>query len=283
MKAHPTDDFTRLLGKLGTLINVPTKILMTPENAWKNHGQLMVIKAYCHLQSIAVLAGNAGDHKPTSAAHVDHGSIAVIARAAYETYVLFSFIFLDDDHELRQFRHRVWRLSGLMSRAKLNRPPGLPLERMKQLERETDEIARLRPIIEDSPFFSMLDKQAQKNVRQGDGVRLGKALIDLAEQAGLPRKYVADMYNHFCNYSHASAISAFQLSETLNDGTSPIMARVTVGFCCILLTQMILAYATFFDEVDIVVVADSELVELLALWKGLGEAFDYMYEDWSKS
>lgn len=169
-----------------------------------------------------------------------------------------------------------------MSRMKLNRPPGLSTERMKQIERETNEIARLRPIIEGSPFFAMLDKQAQANVRRGDGVRLGEALIDLAEQAGLPRKYVADMYNHLCNYSHASAISVFQLSETLNDGTSPIMARVTVGFCCIVLTQMIMAYAKFFDEVDVAVVADTDLVELLARWKGLGEAFGDMYEDWSK-
>lgn len=282
MQAHPTADFPRLLDKLGTLINIPTKIPVTQENVWKNHGQLMVIKAFCHLRSIAVLAGHGAEQKPESMVHVDHGSIAVIGRAAYETFVLFNFIFLEEDTELRQFRHQVWRLSGLMSRAKLNRPPNLPPERLKQIERETDEIARLRPIIEGSRFFAVLDNRVQKNVRQGDGVRLGEALIDLAEQAGLPRKYVADMYTHFCNYSHAGAISVFQLSETLNDGTSPIMARVTVGFCCILLTQLILAYADFFEEVDAAVVADAELVERLALWKGMGEAFSDMYEGWSK-
>lgn len=277
MDAHPTDDFPRLLAKLGSLINVPTKVSVTSENAWKNHGQLLVIKAYCHLKSIAVLAGSSAEQNPANTSFIDHGSIAVVARAAYETYVLFNFIFLEEDPELRQFRHQVWRLSGLMSRMKLSRPQGLPPERIEQIECESAEINRLRPIIEGSRFFGMLSSHAQKNVRQGDGVRLGQALIDLAESAGLPRKYVADMYNHFCNYSHAGAISAFQLSDTLKDGTSLIMARVTVAFCCILLTQMILAYAKFFDEVNAAVMTDDELLELLGLWKGMSAAFAEMY------
>ncbi|MCC7681067.1 DUF5677 domain-containing protein [Janthinobacterium sp. FW305-128] len=279
MTATPTDDFSKLLGKLGTLINIPPKSMLTRENGWKNHGQLMVIKAYCHLQSIALLAESTAGEKSSQISHIDHGSIAVIARAAYETFVLFNFIFLEEDPELRQFRHQVWRLSGLMSRMKLNRVPGLPSERLEQIKIETNEIARLQPIIEGSRYFTMLSKQAKKNVRQGDGVRLGAALIDLAEQAGLPRKYVADMYTHFCNSSHANAISAFQLSETLKDGTSPIVARGMIGFCCILLTQMIFAYAKFFDEVQDYVVTDTELVDLLTVWATLGEAFSAMYED----
>lgn len=35
-----------------------------------------------------------------SMAQLDHGSMAVIGRAAYETYVLFNFIFLEENSEL---------------------------------------------------------------------------------------------------------------------------------------------------------------------------------------
>jgi hypothetical protein len=282
MKQHATDDFPKLLSKLGTLINVPPLIPKAPEDAWKNHGQLMVIKIFCHLQSIEVLAGHATEQGPENLAFVDHGSIAVIGRAAYETYVLFNFVFLEEDPELRVFRHQVWRLCGLTNRMKLNRPLGLSAARLQQIEHEAAEIARLRPIIEGSPFFTRLSTPAQNNIRQGDGVRLGEALIDLAVQAGLPRKYVANMYRSFCNFSHAGAISVFQLSDSLRDGTGPTMARATISFCCVIITQMISAYTKLFVEVGDAVLADAELRDLLERWRRMGEATEAMFEDGSK-
>lgn len=270
------------MSKLGGLISVPTNIALTPENAWKNQGQVMVIKAYSHLESIAELAGFRDRPGSIARSYIDYGSISVLARTTYETYVLFKFLFLDKNSSLREFRHQVWRLSGLMSRMKLNRPPGLPRERLEQIKREEAEIARLRAVIEENPFFTELDKKVQKSVRQGDGVRLGTALIDLAEQAGLPRKYAADMYAHFCNHSHASAISVYQLSDALSDRTTARLARVTVSFCCLLLTLIILSYTELFPEVDAAVAGDDELCESLALWKGIGESWTHLYDDWTR-
>lgn len=277
MTGHPTDDFPRLLSKFEHLIEVARCSPFTKENAWKAHGQLLLIKAYCHLKSIALLAGPTMGTDSSTPAYLDHGSIAVLGRSAYETYVLFNFIFLEPDPGTREFRHQVWRLSGLMSRTKLNRPKALPPERLEQIKEEEQELLRLKEVVTSSTYFSGLGENTQRNVRKGEGVRLGAALIDLAVNAGLPRKYASDMYTHFCNYSHAGAISAFQISETLNNGTSLIMVRANVAFCCVLLTRIILAYTEFFEVVDSVVAADSELTELLALWQGIGESFGQMY------
>lgn len=277
MTGHPTDDFPRLLSKFENLIEVARCIPFTEENAWKAHGQLLLIKAYCHLRSIALLAGPAMNTDMPTTAYLDHGSIAVLSRSAYETYVLFSFIFLEPDPGAREFRHQVWRLSGLMSRSKLNRPKAFPPERLEQIMAEEQESSRLKEIVTSSTHFAGLDDRTQRNVRKGEGVRLGIALIDLAVNAGLPRQYASDMYTHFCNYSHAGAISIFQISETLNNGTSLIMVRANVAFCCILLTRIILAYTEFFEVVDSVVAEDSELTELLAIWQDMGESFGKMY------
>lgn len=276
--SHPTDDFPKMLRKLGDLIQVAKAIPVNAENAWKAHGQLLLIKTFVHLSSISTLAQSAiGTSGQTNHRYIDHGSIAVLGRSAYETYVLFNFIFLEQDRDLRIFRHQVWRLSGLQSRAKLNRPKTLPLAVIAQIEREEQELTRLQGVVTSSPYFAELDSQTQRNVRRGDGVRLGAALIDLAVEAGLPRLYSSDMYTHFCNYSHAGAISVFQIQEALNNGTSPILARANIGFCCILLAQIIKAYAEFFDEIDAAVSSDSELRDLLAMWSGIRNSFAHMY------
>lgn len=279
MTGHPTEDFPKLLRKFEQLIQRAKEIPLTDENAWKAHGQLLLIKAWGHLASIETLGKSAIKRgtSETERAYVDHGSIAVLGRSAYETYVLFNFIFLAEDAGLQKFRHQVWRLSGFMSRAKLNRPKALPLKLLEQIEREAQQIVALKEIITSSPYFTQLDDRTQKNVKKGEGVRLGAALIDLAVKAGLPRMYSADMYTHFCNYSHASSISAFQISETLNDGTSSIMARANIGFCCILLVQMIMAYTEFFEEIDAMVASDDELADLLALWLGMGQRLEAAY------
>lgn len=279
MTGHPTEDFPKLLRKFEQLIQRAKDIPLTDENAWKAHGQLLLIKAWGHLASVETL-GRSAIKRGTSngeRVYVDHGSLAVLGRSAYETYVLFNFIFLTKVPELQKFRHQVWRLSGLMSRAKLNRPKALPPKVLEQIEREAQQIALLKDAITASPYFAALDDRTQKNVKKGEGVRLGTALIDLAVKAGLPRQYSADMYSHFCNYSHASSISAFQISETLNDGTSSIMARANIGFCCILLVQMIMAYTEFFEEIDAAVASDDELADLLAMWLGMGQMLEGAY------
>lgn len=278
MTGHPTEDFPKLLRKFEQLIQRAKDIPLTDENAWKAHGQLLLIKAWGHLASIETLGKSAIKRdEGAEQVYVDHGSLAVLGRSAYETYVLFNFIFLEQDPELQKFRHQVWRLSGLMSRAKLNRPKALPPWRLEQIEREAQQIAHLKEAITSNSLFAELDDRTQKNVKKGEGVRLGAALIDLAVKAGLPRQYSADMYTHFCNYSHASSISAFQISETLNDGTSSIMARANIAFCCLLLVQMIMAYTEFFDEIDVAVASDDELANLLALWLGMGRMVEKTY------
>jgi hypothetical protein len=279
MSGHPTDDFPRLLDSFERLIQIAKAVPVNEENEWKANGQLLLIKSWTHFNSIKIL-GRAAIRRDSSAAeseYVDHSSIAVLGRAVYETYVLFNFIFLAENADVRNFRHQVWRLSGLMSRAKLNRPKGLPTAQLKQIEMEGQMIVELKRAIVSNPLFSGLDTKTQKNVQKGDGVRLGIALIDLAVEAGLPRRYSADMYTHFCNYSHASSISVYQIRDALNNGTSPIMARVVISFCCVLLAQTIFAYTELFSEVDVAVSTDSELSRLLALWYGMGKQLDGLY------
>lgn len=283
MPGHPTDDFPRLLTKLGNLINQGATVTVTPDTRWKQHGQLMLIKAYGHLKAIADLAKlEQLNSDATVAVHIDHSSIAVLGRATYETYVLFHFLFCCEDPGDRKFRHTVWRLSGLIARSKLNKPTILPPEVRAQIARETAMIGELKKAVESDPRFAALKAKDRKgqiadNVRNGKDVRLGIPLIELAVQAGLPRKYAADMYTHFCNYSHAGAVSIFQLHDSLQDGSSVIMTRANIAFCCALLCQMARSYIKLFPEVEGYATEDDELQDLVATWQELAQRFSEIY------
>jgi hypothetical protein len=279
MSGHATDDFPLLLTKFETLISIAKNVPVTEENGWKANGQLLLVKTWCHFRSVATLGQFQVNRDSAKKDHVyvDHSSIAVLSRAAYETYVLFHFIFMEKDPDVRNFRHQVWRFSGLTSRLKLNRPKALPEHYVKQIEAEEQQASKLKTAILSNPLFSQLEDGTKRNVKKGDGVRLGEALIDLAVKAGLPRLYAADMYTHFCNYSHASSVSVFQIRDSLIDGNSSVMARGTIGFCCILITQIILAYGEFFEEIAEAISSDVELSDLLKLWEGIGERFKGIY------
>jgi len=265
----PTSDFPVLIGKFAKLIDFASRIPVTKETAWKNSGQLLLIKAFRHLESINALARGVetelnGKKLPL---YIDHSSISVLGRAAYETYVLFFFIFCDGTLEEQQLRYHVWRMSGLVSRQKLHGPLGIDSSFHQQKTDERSEIDRLRKLITEHPSFRVLDKNVRENVKKGNDVRLGKPLLDLAERAGLPRKYAADMYNHLCNYAHSGAISTFQIHDASSEQYADAsLASATVVFCTFLLVEMILAYTTLFEEVDKFYVIDDELCKLVAHW-----------------
>jgi hypothetical protein len=281
MTRTPTSDFPVLIRKFAKLIDFASRIPMTNERAWKNSGQLLLIKAFRHLESIGTLFNGIetelnGKKLPV---YIDHSSISVLARAAYETYVIFYFIFCDGTAAEQQLRYQVWRMNGLMSRQKLHGPLTGEAGFGAQKVAERFEIDRLRALITDHPSFRSLKAHVRDNVKKGTDVRLGEPLLDLAERAGLPRKYAADMYNHLCNYTHSGAISTFQIHDaTAEQNADARLAGATVSFCTILLVELVFAYTTFFEEVDEYAVGDDELWEIADEWALLKMELAKLYD-----
>lgn len=88
-------EFTKLKEIFGRLIEAQSGIRLEPGEGWKNHAQILLIKIFRHLESIETIFEGVQTSigKKTFPHYVDHASIAVLARTAFETYMMFHFIF----------------------------------------------------------------------------------------------------------------------------------------------------------------------------------------------
>ena len=89
-------DFTNLREVFGRLIEAQASIQVEAGEGWKNHAQILLIKIFRHLESIETISE--GVHtsvgEKTFPHYVDHASIAVLARTAFETYMTVSYTHL---------------------------------------------------------------------------------------------------------------------------------------------------------------------------------------------
>ena len=91
------------------------------EMSWQVDTEPMAMKFLFHLGSLHVL--QKGTELPNMAGvpikYVDFPSVATLARAAFETFLAFHFIFVNPpSSEEKRFRYDVWHLGGLRDRQK---------------------------------------------------------------------------------------------------------------------------------------------------------------------
>lgn len=122
-------------------------------------------------------------------------------------------------------------------------------------------------------------KEVQDKVLKKNDAKMCFKWMDLAEKSGFPRKYVRDMYSHFCNYAHADLVSVLQIHDASDAGHHKKLASVAISFCALLLGQIIANYAQLFPLVDQTLKADSEALALLDRWKDLLSRLGDLYEN----
>ncbi|HYD61692.1 MAG TPA: DUF5677 domain-containing protein [Noviherbaspirillum sp.] len=272
-------DFSRLLATFATLIDIPAGQPIPPGEAWKNDAQVLLIKIYRHLESIRMLFQGVTTtvHDKTHPPYVDHSSIAVLARAAFESYMLFHFIFCAPTEVARTLRYRVWKYAGLKSRQELHGPVTRSAVWDRVLERDRRTLLTLEQEIRADHLFQQYSTERQEKIlRQGD-VKLGEKWMTLAEASGMPRKYAHDMYNHFCNYAHAGHISILQIRDASRAGDHQRLATGAISFCALLMSQVIANYARLFPDVAQAIEHDGEAAAMVERWQALLDTVSNWY------
>ena len=206
-------DTCRLLQKAMVIIDSIRGNSIPHGFAWLNDAQILAIKTCRHIESIITLSKGIETDLGHSKCglYVDHSSIAALGRAAFESYVIFHYIFDTAPGEVAKFRHDVWKMSGLLERQGLHGFEEKSDQQSKILDAEKIQIEKLRAAIVASPSFQKLNADIRKSVKRGKNWRMGTDWLTLAERSGIPRKYAHDMYSHFCEYSHSGALSALRL------------------------------------------------------------------------
>lgn len=281
--AIPLSSITAELGEqieaVRSLVNVVHRSeKCTEDRAWIDCGQVLVIKVVHHLTAARDLAaGRAESVSGEFDWFVDHSSIAVLVRAAFEAAVTFHFIFCDGSTEDKRLRFNVWRLGSLSSRLQLRGTRNVQARVAPIRAQDQATVAELEQVIQTDPHFQALSKDARHNALKKGNFRLGYNWPELAQRAGLPRGYAADMYNHLCEYTHSGAVSTYQMRDASKSGDGAGLASGSLLFCVLLLNELILNYCQVFPKAKEALLANHELLLNVATWRKRRDTFAQEY------
>ena len=106
------EDYSVLLNLYAQLVNSQGGKAVDPDNPWHHDAQGISFKLFRHLATMRAIAdGSIVQCNGTSiATFVDNASLTVVARAAWETYLVFFYIYGGSVAARSEFRHKTWWL-----------------------------------------------------------------------------------------------------------------------------------------------------------------------------
>jgi hypothetical protein len=215
-----SSDYPVLLNLFVRLIPSQDGKKIAPADEWQNDAQVLAIKLFQHLvcmQRTAAITKIDVVGFPTMS-FIDHASAKVVTRAAFETYLVFFYLYgsLSRDPSLCEFRHKTWKLGGLTDRQKIYTKVDAYLAKLTV---ERAQIDALILELKASPHLASYSDKQRKGLLEGHW-RTGKSWQDLGKGAGFHPRYFSDIYTHLCGYSHSSYISALQVRGFVDNSGS---------------------------------------------------------------
>lgn len=203
---------------------------------------------------------------------VSHGSVAVLVRAAIETFVTFGHVFANSDESVSEFRHLVWRACGLSDRQQFTTQNE---ENREKLMSESEEIASWLKEAEAHPVFQVLPKEQRSRIQKKREWRAGVSWADLASDVGIHRHYFAQIYAFICSYSHASYLASMQMGQTDLEQARRF-AETLLQMANIFMAHFAVLYATVFPRAQAVLDKSSSR-EAVKWWRVTKEAHSRIY------
>ena len=259
------DDYSTLLDLFIRLVQSQAGQRIEPGEQWLDDAQTLSIKLFRHLVSMQTLAAGATveqDGVPT-VFFIDHASTKVIARATLETYLVFFYLYGCADRSLSEFRHKTWRLGGLVDRQGLHTSTA---DHRAILIAEKQKLDPLRSEIEASPHIQVYTKKQRVKLLGGDW-RIGKSWADLGANAGLHPKYFSDVYGYLCGYSHASYASAMQVGQAKSIEDQRMLAQPILGFGVVIMAHFAFTYSNVFSSAGVVLSASPDAKRVADKWR----------------
>ena len=269
-------DYSTLLDLFVRLIDSQAGRKIEPGEGWLNGAQVLAIKLFRHLVSMQTLAARPTverDGVPT-VVFVDHASVKVVARAAFETYLVFFYLYGDSDRSLGEFRHKTWRLGGLADRQQFY--PSTTQAR-EVLAREKKQLEELKSEIEASPQIRSYTNKQRKKLLEGEW-RIGRGWADLGSNAGFHEKYFKNIYGYLCGYSHSSYFSALQVGLAQSIEDQEMLTQPILGIGVVLMAHFAFSYSNVFSTANAVLSANPSAKRVAEKWRFGSEDMAAIYD-----
>jgi hypothetical protein len=249
-------------------------IPLTPETKWIGDCQPLAAKFLMHAASQHHLAQGTlfrNGFESLKGPFIDVSSIFVLARAAYECYLAFNYIYVSSNEQhLGPFRYNLWDLGCLLDRQSF---PASEEETIRKKKEEQPLVDELLHTICSSEAFKILPPADQKAAQAGKW-RMRHGWPDLAEMAGLSRTDFIATYRYLCSYAHSGNLSIFQLSQLKDSSAASEMAELALDITLGNMAHFSADYARLFPRSQEVIDQDLVAAEQAYIFDGFGRVFD---------
>ena len=186
----------------------------------------------------------------------DHSSIALLARAALECYLVFYYVFLDPKSEDEfEFRYNGWMLAGL---ARREHYPFQLAEHRIRVDEERPLYESLREAVKQTTTFQRLKGKAQDRLLlKGKRWRL-HPWTEIAKRAGFGPQYIDSLYDYLSDYAHCGALATLQVSQAQSREDQLEHAKSSLRTIMIVLCKMMNSYTEKFPEAAEALESDPE-------------------------
>ncbi len=178
----------------------------------------------------------------------DPPSVNVLVRAAFETFLIFYYIFIDSvDTEEIDLRYQSWELSGLYQRQEF---PATLDESIKKLEEEKKLIEELEGEVKrNSHFHKLSEKRQNRYFKKLKKTKWrSKGWVKIAQSAGFSELNSKIMYSYLCEHAHSGNISATQVSQAKAFDVRRELMEAAIGHLLICVANMIKYYCEYFPK-----------------------------------
>jgi len=268
-------DLSKLMSLCFYLIESNHGEQLLPGCEWKNDAQVLSVKIFRHIATAQQISAGIEFEFGVGQifSHIDHSSVAVVVRAAIESYLAFNYIFLNHDESLSIYRHKLWCRAGLMDRSKLL---ANTLESKNVLVREAESIKKLYNDITHDPHFQKSNREERKEIEKGNWKPKG-GWHAITNKTDIHQRYFSDIYNHLSGHSHASFISALQIRDARSLEQQGMLAGGARQILCMVISHFIFSYVKLFPAAKAVMDSNSELTEIAEKWHILKEEVASFY------
>ena len=137
-------------------------------------------------------------------------AINVIARAAYEAFLIFNYVFIDKpSKEENDLRYWIWKRISL---EEWRDYPTNTRKRKEDLKSIDADIAEADQHINENPIFTKLSPE--KKEKRLSKISWLPKYKKLGKKAGVPLAIRKDLYNYLCGFAHSSYRSIITSRDT---------------------------------------------------------------------
>jgi hypothetical protein len=288
MPINQEKDYLTLLDGLGK-VGEATKGTKTCTDDRVLDAEGIVLKIFYHCSSAQYLSK--GTFYPLlNKIFLEPASISILARAAYESFLVFNYIFASSDNQnVLDLRYWAWSLSGLLEKQDIN---PLTSKGREQLSKEYDVIESFRKKIQNNCIFQDLTEKQKKCILQNsgnwkipiknsDGHMKRRGWGDLAKSAGFSESTSRDLYRYLCQYAHSTSWCIDQIWSARSNEDKERLIGSPLSFLRIIMAFTITTYIKAFPKAKPVIENDPELRKAVHVWHYVGSTDKSEYKtDW---